>query len=186
MRYYISDTHFNHANIIAFDNRPFKSVEEMNETLIQNWNSVVQNDDEIYILGDFHWGKAKEWPSILERLNGQKVLIRGNHDLKLPFTPECRKHFADVKDYKEIVDGDRHIVLCHYPIPTYKNLYHGWYHLYGHVHTTAENNMADHFFKVVSDYYELPRRAFNVGCMMPYMNYTPRTLDEIIAGAQGQ
>ena len=65
MNFYISDTHFDHDNIIAFDNRPFLSTEEMNETLIANWNNVVTQSDCVYILGDFHWGKAKDWPNIL-------------------------------------------------------------------------------------------------------------------------
>ena len=181
MNYYISDTHFSHKNILAFDNRPFSSVEEMNETLIRNWNRVVTPEDTVYILGDFHWGKAKDWPAVLEQLTGHKQLIRGNHDLKMPVTPEVKKFFDDVKDYKEIKDGDQHLVLCHYPIPCFKNMYHGWMHLYGHVHTTSERNMTDHFFRTVEAYYEFPKMAFNVGCMMPYMDYTPRTLVEIVS-----
>ena len=181
MNFYISDTHFNHKNIIAFDNRPFKTVDEMNEVLISNWNKVVTDADRVYILGDFHWGKASEWPAILERLNGAKELIRGNHDLKMPLPPFVKKYFQDVKDYKEIKDGDKNIVLCHYPMPMFKNMYYGWFHLYGHVHMTTENNMANHFFRTVESYYEFPKRAFNVGCMLPYMDYTPRTIDEIIS-----
>lgn len=183
MNFYISDTHFCHSNIIAFDNRPFKTVDEMNGALIQNWNNAVSDQDVVYILGDFHWGKAKEWPAILSQLNGQKELIRGNHDIKLPMNPEVRKFFRDVKDYKEIKDGEQNIVLCHYPLPFFKNMYYGWMHLYGHVHTTTECNMANHFFRTVESYYEFPQRAFNVGCMLPYMNYTPRTLQEIISGS---
>lgn len=56
--FYIADTHFNHSNIIGFDNRPFSSVEEMNETLIHNWNSVVKHGDQVYILGDFCWSRC--------------------------------------------------------------------------------------------------------------------------------
>ena len=125
---------------IAFDNRPFETVDEMNEVLISNWNKVVTDADRVYILGDFHWGKASEWPAILERLNGAKELIRGNHDLKMPLPPFVKKYFQDVKDYKEIKDGDKNIVLCHYPMPMFKNMYYGWFHLYGHVHMTTENN----------------------------------------------
>lgn len=91
MNFYISDTHFDHKNIIAFDDRPFQTVEEMNSALIVNWNKAVSSSDVVYILGDFHWGKAKEWPEILEQLNGQKELIRGNHDINMPMNPEVRK-----------------------------------------------------------------------------------------------
>lgn len=181
MNFYISDTHFDHRNVIAFDNRPFSSVEEMNATMIERWNAAVGPRDHVYILGDFHWGKSAEWPAVLQKLSGNKHLIRGNHDLKMPMHQDVRAYFVDVADYKEIKDGDRHIVLCHYPMPVYKNMYYGWYHLYGHVHMTTEHNMTEHFFRAVEEYYEFPKRAFNVGCMLPYMDYTPRTLDEIMS-----
>ena len=183
MNYYISDLHFGHQNILAFDNRPFRSVEEMDAALIANWNSVVTNADHVYILGDFCWGKTPEWIRILKQLHGNKHLIRGNHDLKMPMQQELRKLFVDVADYKEIKDGETHLVLCHYPMPIFKNMYYGWLHLYGHVHTTAEKNMANYFCRTVESYYEFGQKAFNVGCMLPYMNYTPRTLAEIIQGA---
>ena len=67
-------------NAIGFDNRPFADVTEMNETLIHRWNSVVSRADTVYVLGDFIWEKESLWPAWLERLTGNKVLIRGNHD----------------------------------------------------------------------------------------------------------
>ena len=84
------------------------AVEEMDERLIKNWNSVVQNGDTTYILGDFCWGKEPEWKRIVPLLNGNKVLIRGNHDLK-EMTSSLKKMFQDIKDYKEITDGGRHV-----------------------------------------------------------------------------
>lgn len=82
-----SDTHFNHANILKFRGqdgdtiRPFKEVQEMNETMIQNWNSVVKPQDKIYHLGDVFFGdREKDGPPIMERLNGHKRLVVGNHD----------------------------------------------------------------------------------------------------------
>ena len=80
--FFTSDTHFNHANIIRFCNRPFKDVEQMNEVMIANWNSVIGKDDTVFHLGDFCLGGAAEWTKILERLNGKIYLIMGNHDLK--------------------------------------------------------------------------------------------------------
>jgi calcineurin-like phosphoesterase family protein len=86
----ISDTHFNHANILNFTNdagelvRPgFESVEAMNEHIIEKWNSVVGPNDHVYHLGDVHFGaklRAKENAAILRRLNGKKRLVLGNHD----------------------------------------------------------------------------------------------------------
>lgn len=178
-KFYISDLHFGHANIMAFDHRPFKSVSEMNAEMIRRWNSVVTNEDQVYIVGDFHWGKEDEWIEVLEQLNGQKFLILGNHDI----TPSrARKLFADIKQYKEIEDNGRKVVLCHYPIPCFKNHFYGWYHLYGHVHRTFEYNMTEHSRYLMEELYGHPCYMYNVGAMMPYMDYTPRTLDEIVAG----
>ena len=75
-----SDTHFNHANIIKYCNRPFSSVEEMNETIIANWNKVVSERDIVYHLGDFALGDKSLIPNILRRLNGCIKVIMGNHD----------------------------------------------------------------------------------------------------------
>ena len=80
--YVTSDTHFNHKNIIKYCNRPFNDVYEMNETLINNWNSVVTPEDIIYHLGDFGFGTKEELQEIFDRLNGYKYLIMGNHDRK--------------------------------------------------------------------------------------------------------
>ena len=75
--FFIADTHFNHNKIIEYENRPFKNVEEMNEKLIENWNSVVGRIDKVFVLGDFGFYNSKE---ILDRLKGFKILIMGNHD----------------------------------------------------------------------------------------------------------
>lgn len=182
MKYYISDTHFDHQKIITYDNRPFRSAEEMNYAMIENWNQRVTSEDHVYVLGDFHWGKATKWVNVLKQLNGNIHLVRGNHDLRMPIPTEVRKYFVDVSDYKEIEDGENHIVLCHFPMPVFKNMYYGWLHFYGHVHNGTENNITENFCRQVADYYEFPPRAFNVGCMMPYMAYTLRTAKEIIVG----
>ena len=76
----ISDTHFGHENIIKYCNRPFKDVKEMDETLIKNWNEVVSNKDTVLHLGDFGLGNKEYIASIVNRLNGKKILILGNHD----------------------------------------------------------------------------------------------------------
>ena len=77
--YFTSDTHFGHANIIKFCNRPFKNVEEMNQKLIENWNSVVGPNDLVFHLGDFAFGGQPLWRYIREQLNGNIILIKGNH-----------------------------------------------------------------------------------------------------------
>lgn len=176
MKFYISDLHFSHKNIISMDNRPFFTVSEMNDTLINNWNSVVGNNDDVYILGDMFWNN-NDIPDILPKLKGKLYLIKGNHDR--PNTV-MTKRFVCIKEYAEIEDSGRHVVLCHYPIPCYKNHFYGWYHLYGHVHTSFEHNMMLHIKEEMTALYDKPCQMFNVGCMLPYMGYKPRTLDEII------
>jgi len=184
--YYIADLHLGHENVIEFDNRPFLNVEEMNNTLISNWNSKVTNDDFVYILGDFAWAKENMWPEILSKFNGIKTLIRGNHDPK-EFSKESKKYLADIKDYKEITDNGRRVIMCHYAIPFHRSAYNdNCYMLYGHVHVTRENDFLEKLKKEVMDSCSKSGDAkgnfINVGCMMPWMNYFPRTLDEIIAG----
>lgn len=75
-KFYISDLHLGHKNILAFDNRPFFSLEEMTETIISNWNSVVSKNDSVYVLGDMFWNNA-EIPIVLPRLNGGQIFNQG-------------------------------------------------------------------------------------------------------------
>ena len=76
----IADTHFGHENIIKYCNRPFKTVNEMDEAMIKNWNETVTNKDVVIHLGDFGLGSKEYISSIVKRLNGKKILIMGNHD----------------------------------------------------------------------------------------------------------
>ena len=183
--YYISDLHFQHTNIIKFDNRPFSSVGEMDNILISNWNNKVSNKDRVFILGDFCWGKETDWLYYLPKLNGIKTLIKGNHDLRQMSTT-CRKFFVDIKDYKEIKDKGRTIIMSHYPILCYKHSYHDdTYMLFGHVHNrTQESLMVQEWIEGIkrncTESFHNKGKLYNVGCMMPWMNYTPQTLDEII------
>jgi calcineurin-like phosphoesterase family protein len=83
-KWFVSDTHFGHANIIKYCNRPFHSVHEMENALIQNWNQYVGKDDVVYHLGDFAMGEKSKMQSQIERIlsqvNGNLIVIRGNHD----------------------------------------------------------------------------------------------------------
>ena len=118
-QFYISDWHYGHANVIAFDNRPFKSLLEMDEALVDRWNAVVSPGDIVYVLGDMFWCKAQDAIPILRSLKGQKFLIKGNHD-------RCNdnkflREFVKVTEYLEVKDSGRTVILCHYPIPCFKN-----------------------------------------------------------------
>lgn len=82
--WFTSDHHFGHQNIIKYCDRPFDSVEEMNEVMIARWNDVVGTTDRVFVLGDFALGKISETLPLAERLNGNKYLIPGNHDRVFP------------------------------------------------------------------------------------------------------
>ena len=174
--FYISDLHFGHANILRYDNRPFPTVEENTEEIVKRWNSVVKSEDTVYVLGDVSWYSYDKTKQIFDRLNGHKILIRGNHD-KNTFDGIFEKCY----DYYELYYNSKvKVVLSHYPIVAYNGAYRGVYHLYGHVHVTEDNNMINRYIKDWEAYYLKPLRMANVGCMMPWMDYTPRTLDEIV------
>ena len=179
-KFYIADWHYDHANCIGFDNRPFTSVEEMNAELIRRWNSAVGNGDFVYVLGDMFWCNTKKAAPILKQLNGQKILIKGNHDRF--HDPNFEKLFVKITDYLEVEDEGEKIVLCHYPIPCFKNHFYGWIHFYGHVHNSFEHNMMCHQRFLMENLYEKQCNMVNVGAMMPWMDYTPRTKQEILSG----
>lgn len=135
--FFTSDQHYGHKNICRFANRPFASVEEMNEALIQNHNAVVNYDDSVWFLGDFAFANPAETKRILRRLNGNKNLILGNHDKNF------RRHERDfvgkgllngIYDYREITIEKQHIVLFHYGMRVWNRGHHGSWLLYGHSH----------------------------------------------------
>lgn len=141
--FFTSDTHFNHANIIKFCNRPFKDVEQMNDVMIANWNSVIGKDDTVFHLGDFCLGGAAEWTKILDRLNGKIFLIMGNHDLK-NIRQGFISRFEHVAMQMRIEIGKKRIYLCHYPFLCFEGSYKDdvW-QLFGHVHTRRSNSGID-------------------------------------------
>lgn len=125
-----SDTHFSHHNIIKYCDRPFLSVEGMNEVLIDNWNSKVKPNDTVWHLGDFGFGPVESLQRIFDQLNGHKNLIIGNHDkegVKI-------SGWEIVTPYFELVAHNLFVVMCHYPLAQWNRFYHGSIHLHGHCH----------------------------------------------------
>jgi calcineurin-like phosphoesterase family protein len=147
MIHFTSDTHFWHNAVIGYCNRPWETREEMNEGLIQRWNEKIGGDDEVYFLGDFAFCGTQKARDILERLQGRKFWIRGNHDYGL--SKKIDGYFEWVRDYYLLKVHDVHqdeedetkfhqyhqpIVLCHFPILSWDGLAHGSWHLHGHCH----------------------------------------------------
>ena len=168
MKYYISDTHFFHTKIIQMCSRPYSNCEEMNLDLIKKWNKKVRNEDEIYFLGDFSYkGTLEQSIEILKQLNGKKYFVKGNHDDGEFIDYITKNNLVEwVKDYAEIIDNERRVVLCHYPIEDWNWQYSGSYHLFGHIHNNTRHN------------YKVFEKRFNVSCEV--IGYEPKTLDELI------
>ena len=109
--FFISDTHWHHRNILEYDQRPFMSIEEHDRTLVDNWNAVVQPNDEVYHLGDIGFGVTVEF---IQALHGRKYLIQGNHDrnikkavIRLAFRWSVKRHFFDREGVQ--------LLLSHWP-----------------------------------------------------------------------
>lgn len=163
-RFVISDTHFGHENSLKWLDsngnklRPFDSIEELNTTIINNWNNVVKEGDVVYHLGDVVI--KKQYLEVIKQLNGTKRLVLGNHDI------------FDIKEYlnagfKEIygikVYHELKLVLSHFPIHP-ECLKEGYINIHGHLHS---NNLAD-------------KRYVNVS--VEQVNYTPILLQDILKG----
>ena len=131
--WFTSDPHFGHANIIRLCNRPFSSVEEMNEVLVANYNALVRPEDTLYMLGDVAFKHKAD--TIIPRINGCKILIEGNHDVKYD-----RDLFDEIHDIETVTYGGYRFVLCHYPFAEWPGYYKGAIHLHGHQHNKANYN----------------------------------------------
>ena len=144
--FFTSDTHFNHEHILKFCNRPFETLESMNETIINNWNKVVPADGLVFHLGDFAWGDYNGWKKIRETLNGEIILIKGNHDFRNG--PRSKTQWDSLFKYTTqqlyIKIENRKLFLNHCPLLCYGGIYRQpqdlVYQLFGHVHLTPSNN----------------------------------------------
>jgi len=180
-RLYIADTHFGHENIIRIDGRPFKSLDEMHEVMIERWNAEVNNDDHVYIIGDMCFKAKDEHLDLVKNLKGNKHLIIGNHDRLT--NARYKKQFVEITNYKKLTDRldnkEVPVILSHYYIPFYDTHYRNGILLHGHSHVTGESMVERDITKMMKDK-GFPCQIYNVGCMYPYMDYTPRTLQYIV------
>lgn len=129
--------HFGHKNIITYENRPFANINEMDEELIKRYNDVVREEDKVFILGDFSFYGKQKTSEICNRLNGKKILIMGNHDLK------PAKYYRDCGFYESIhypIIFEGFWILSHEPVYINENMPYA--NIFGHVHSS----------KIYSDY----------------------------------
>lgn len=161
MIFFTSDTHFGHANVIQRSNRPFADINEHDNKLILNWNSVVSRKDTVYHCGDFCWDK-KRLASIADSLNGSIHLILGNHDWNM-LSALKKARFAGVHDTLYVRYNSDRFWLSHYAHLTWPNSHRGTYHVFGHSHGMRTG----------------VGRSCDVG--VDCWSYTPVSIDTIIA-----
>lgn len=132
-----SDLHFGHTNIMKFCPKTrghFTDVTQMNEQMVADWNAIVGQDDLTYILGDVAFCAAPKAAEYLNRLNGRKILVEGNHDRKALRDPSFRNAFIEVHKYLEVNYAGHKICMFHYPIAEWNQMHRGSLHFYGHLH----------------------------------------------------
>ena len=178
MIWFISDSHFSHANILRLCNRPFVDVEEMDWTMIRYWNEVVGPEDYVYHLGDFTLGGYKIAEQVFNQLNGNiRVLgLPWHHDKR--WLPKHASHPISsrngktvevlppivVLEFKEYGEGKhaKAVTLSHYPLAEWDRMYYGGWHLHGHTH---------------GNYTTTQERIMDVG--VDCVGFTPISIDEI-------
>lgn len=145
MIYFTSDFHLGHKNVILYDNRPYKDLQDMEDSLVTTWNNTVKPTDTVYQLGDFFWGFNTAL-RVAPHLNGKIFCIKGNHD-KSWWKPERVKreipNLTLLTDQIHIVKdtgGHPPIIICHYPMRSWPGSARGSWHLYGHTHKKIEEH----------------------------------------------
>ena len=155
--YFIADTHFGEDRILRYENRPFDNARHMDDEMIKRWNKTVDIDDVVYILGDF--GAVGYEAEILSKLNGNKILVKGNHDTKS--NDEYRSYgFKEVYDCPIIIDG--FWILSHDALYVNENMPYA--NLFGHVHNSP----------IIKDY---SKQHYCVS--VERIDYTPILFDKI-------
>jgi calcineurin-like phosphoesterase family protein len=160
--YFSSDHHFDDAHARTFYRRPFATVTEMNQTMIERWNATVEPDDDVWHLGDFAVRQsAEQAEKLLNVLHGHKHLVIGNNDAAVVATA---REWRSVQPYAEITVDGKLLVLCHYAFRTWRDMGKGAINLHGHSHGRLK---------------PLPRQ-YDVG--VDVWDFRPVSLADIIAG----
>lgn len=169
--FFISDTHFGHANMLNFFNydgtrtRPFDSIEEVDELMIENWNKVVKQEDKIYHLGDVSFGSS--FDVVMPRLNGTKVLIKGNHDRY-----QLGRYMKYFKDVRGTCHVDGNYLLSHFPVhPDSKGRFVR--NLHGHIHAQTVMKHEPYINPFAEIVEELIPDLWYRNCCVEVNNYSP-------------
>ena len=174
MIYYIADTHFRDQAIFDKCIRPFKSLDEMEKVIIENWNNRVQDDDTVYVLGDIAKDDDVVAVEIFKRLKGHKHLIVGNHDIIVLEKLSKLNIFDSIKYIDLIKDGTDKVCICHYPLMDWIEFNGDGILVYGHIHKKTMKNGAA--YGEIKKYYS-DKLAYN--CGVDVIGFMPRTLIEL-------
>lgn len=174
--FFTSDLHFGHQNILKFCNRPWETTEEMDEELIERWNSAVGKNDLVFNLGDFAFAKDSRWKELISRLNGIHYLVLGNHDVTRWPGNGIMRLFAGVYQQLILKIDKRWVYLNHYPFLCYGGSWRGpenaVYALHGHVHSGPDCSGKDcDRLNILFPY------QYDVG--VDNNNYTPVSWEEV-------
>ncbi len=165
-----SDIHFFHANIIKYSNRPCLNVDDMNEKIIENWNRKIPKNGKVFIIGDLAMGGKRCSSQLLEfldRMNGQKFLIPGNHDNYIFDIPGISERITSLPQLVEvkIEDANQKIVMCHYALKVWDGSHYGKWMLHGHSHGSLPRD------------YSI--KSIDVGIDCPWTNFSPLSYDDV-------
>lgn len=165
MIFVTSDIHCFHKQILKFcpESRPYESVDEMHNEFRKNWNRKIAPEDTTYIIGDVTFGRIAPTVDILRGLNGNKILIAGNHDKDQLRKASFRDCFISVHDYLELKYDGHLICMMHYPIMHWNKSHYGSIMLHGHLHGNPSN---------------VPGRIKDVGFDTNFC--TPYSMDEVL------
>lgn len=172
--WFTADTHFGHKNVIKYCNRPYETVNQMNNALIENWNNSVEPEDVVFHLGDFAF--LQDSTEIINALNGKIYLIPGNHDKQIVgqsnnvFNPpdglttkfRIMEPLLDVDI--QVEDEKLRLVLCHYAMRVWNKSHYGAIHLYGHSHGTLPDDP----------------NSLSMDVGVDCHNYSPISLDDVL------
>lgn len=184
--FFTSDLHVGHRNVIRFCHRPFTDIKEMSEKLIENWNSIVGENDIVFDLGDMFWFDGRhDVKRFVDKLNGFIFKVPGNHDT------DCKTLFSLCNtDKVEVLDDVNtvwitgldpefpkktvEVVVCHYPLATFPHWEHA-IQLFGHIHSgPLSENMVD----IPGRDLLLNKNQYDVG--VDNNNFTPIEFREIL------
>ena len=176
MIYFTADHHFGHKKISEYSKRPFTSVEEMDEVLIKNWNTIIKPEDTVYHLGDFTLGSSEVFLKYRQRLFGDIYFVLGGHDTRwakgiflesVKFLPQLITQKIDKFE----------ITLCHYPLLTWDKSHYGSLHLHGHCHgSIGKVGQAGNTEKIPNEH-----NGYRVDVGVDCWDYFPTTLEQIFA-----